>query len=114
MDCLRTKEQLGYIVVAYVKRVSGAQGLTILVQSPHHPRYLDTRIETFLEYTEDMLESMTSEEFERHKRSLRSNRLERPPTLRVQTGRYWSEIALGQYFFNRDLRLDSRQLWRVS
>jgi insulysin len=104
MDCLRTKEQLGYIVVAYVKRVSGAQGLTILVQSPHHPRYLDKRIETFLEYVEDMLQSMSTDEFERHKRSLRSNRLERPPTLRVQTGRYWSEIALGQYFFNRDLR----------
>ncbi|CAG0915335.1 unnamed protein product [Notodromas monacha] len=104
MDCLRTKEQLGYLVAAYVKRVSGAQGLTILVQSPHHPRYLDTRIETFLEYIEELLGAMSPEEFDRHKRSLRSNRLERPPTLRVQTGRYWSEIALGQYFFNRDQR----------
>ena len=44
----RTKEQLGYIVYAHIRRASGVQGLQIVVQSGKHPEYVDTRIEAFL------------------------------------------------------------------
>lgn len=46
---LRTSEQLGYIVVSGIRRANGVQGLRVIVQSDRHPKYLDDRIELFME-----------------------------------------------------------------
>lgn len=43
------KEQLGYIVFSGVRRSNGTQGLRIIVQSDRHPKYVDERVEAFLE-----------------------------------------------------------------
>lgn len=48
-DCLRTKEQLGYIVFSGVRKVNGANGIRIIVQSAKHPSYVEDRIENFLQ-----------------------------------------------------------------
>lgn len=45
---LRTKEQLGYIVFSGVRRTNGAQGLRIIVQSDRDPKYVEQKINTFL------------------------------------------------------------------
>ncbi|XP_026685109.1 insulin-degrading enzyme, partial [Diaphorina citri] len=47
-NILRTKEQLGYIVVSGIRKSSGVQGLRIIVQSDKHPLFVDSRIEAFL------------------------------------------------------------------
>lgn len=44
---------------------------------------------------------MTSEEFERHKEALAAQRLEKPKKLSVLSARFWSEITLQQYHFDR-------------
>ena len=44
----RTKEQLGYIVHAHIRRGGGIQGLQVVVQSGKHPTYVNHRIEAFL------------------------------------------------------------------
>lgn len=48
-DCLRTKEQLGYIVFSGVRKVNGANGIRIIVQSAKHPSFVEDRIENFLQ-----------------------------------------------------------------
>lgn len=45
---LRTKEQLGYIVLCGTRKANGVCGLRIIVQSERHPAYVETRIEHFL------------------------------------------------------------------
>ncbi len=43
---LRTEQQLGYIVFAFLRRLNGAQGLSVVVQSPSaSPPQLDGFIE---------------------------------------------------------------------
>ncbi|XP_023246945.1 insulin-degrading enzyme-like [Copidosoma floridanum] len=46
-NILRTKEQLGYIVFSGIRRADGVQGLKILVQSGHHPQFVERRIDSF-------------------------------------------------------------------
>ncbi|XP_039281642.1 insulin-degrading enzyme-like [Nilaparvata lugens] len=100
-NTLRTQEQLGYIVWSGVRRASGVQGIRFIVQSERHPAYVDSRIEAFLVSAGEDLRRMDQEEFDRHKEALAAQRLEKPKKLIVQTGRYWSEIAMQQYNFDR-------------
>ncbi|XP_063610244.1 insulin-degrading enzyme-like isoform X2 [Penaeus indicus] len=101
-DELRTKEQLGYIVWCGVRRANGTQGLRIIVQGDRHPQYLDSRIEAFLHKMGERLESISDEEFMRHRDALASRRLERPKKLAHLTSIWWAEITSNQYNFDRD------------
>ena len=101
-DELRTKEQLGYIVWSGVRRSNGTQGFRVIVQSPFPPAYLDDRIEAFLHKSQGMLESLTDEQFQRHKEALVQRRLERPKKMQSLSMRWWSEIVSNQYNFDRD------------
>ncbi|XP_021926557.1 insulin-degrading enzyme isoform X2 [Zootermopsis nevadensis] len=100
-NILRTKEQLGYIVFSGIRRSNGVQGLRVIVQSERHPSYVDQRVEAFLAKMEEYIVDMTSEEFERHKEALAAQRLEKPKKLSVLSARFWSEITLQQYHFDR-------------
>lgn len=40
---------MGYIVFSGMRKVNGANGIRIIVQSSKHPSYVEGRIETFLE-----------------------------------------------------------------
>ena len=48
-DQLRTKEQLGYVVNAGVRRSRGVQGFRVIVQSARGLDHVDQRIELFLD-----------------------------------------------------------------
>ncbi|KNC32106.1 Insulin-degrading enzyme [Lucilia cuprina] len=100
-DCLRTKEQLGYIVFSGMRKVNGANGIRIIVQSSKHPSYVEGRIETFLDNYLKAIEQMSQEEFDRHKEALVVKKLEKPKTVNSQFSLFYNEIALSQYHFER-------------
>ncbi|XP_048268577.1 insulin-degrading enzyme isoform X2 [Bombus affinis] len=98
---LRTKEQLGYIVFSGVRRTNDAQGLRIIVQSDRHPKYVEQRINAFLNSMLQYIPSMTKEEFNAHKESLAIRRLEKPKQMTTLSAIFWSEIISQQYNFDR-------------
>lgn len=98
---LRTKEQLGYIVFSGVRRSNGTQGLRIIVQSDRHPKYVDERVEAFLESMGEYIANMSPENFENHKEALAAQRLEKPKQMSSQSAIYWAEITSQQYNFDR-------------
>ncbi|KOX69206.1 Insulin-degrading enzyme [Melipona quadrifasciata] len=98
---LRTKEQLGYIVFSGVRRTNGAQGLRIIVQSDRHPKYVEQRINMFLNSMLQHILTMTEEEFYAHKESLAIRRLEKPKQMTALSAIFWSEITSQQYNFDR-------------
>lgn len=100
-NILRTKEQLGYIVFSGIRRTNGVQGLRIIVQSNKHPQFVEERIDAFMESMQDYITNMSDEEFNRHKESLATQRLEKPKMLTSQSGIYWNEISMQQYNFDR-------------
>ncbi|XP_036326734.1 insulin-degrading enzyme-like [Rhagoletis pomonella] len=101
-DVLRTKEQLGYIVFSGIRKVNGANGIRIIVQSSKHPSFVEDRIESFLENYLKVMEEMPLDEFERHKEALALKKLEKPKNVSQQFHQFYSEIALAQYHFERD------------
>lgn len=48
-NILRTQEQLGYMIFSEITQSACEKGLSIIVQSEKHPKFLDERIEAFLE-----------------------------------------------------------------
>lgn len=100
-NTLRTKEQLGYIVFSGVRRTSEAQGLRVLVQSDKHPRYVERRIDSFIDSMLDYLSTMSEEQFEDYKKALATLRLEKPKKLSARCALYWNEIIGQQYNFDR-------------
>lgn len=97
---LRTKEQLGYIVHCTTRNNAGSTGLRIVVQSERDPRFLQSRIENFLETRIDTLfREMTEVEFTKHVRSLVNKKLETDKMLKQETSRYWEQICGKVYDF---------------
>jgi insulysin len=96
-DQLRTKEQLGYVVWSGVRPAATTMGYRVLIQSERNPEYLETRINAFLTKMKAHITDMSSEEFEGHKRSLITKRLEKLKNLESETGRLWGYIN-GEYF----------------
>ncbi|XP_011877957.1 PREDICTED: insulin-degrading enzyme isoform X2 [Vollenhovia emeryi] len=100
-NILRTKEQLGYIVLSGIRRASGTQGLRIVVQSDKHPQYVEKRIDSFLDSMLEHISTMPEEQFEEHKKALATIRLEKPKMLSSRSTLYWNEIVSQQYNFDR-------------
>ncbi|XP_059607534.1 insulin-degrading enzyme [Phlebotomus argentipes] len=100
-NVLRTKEQLGYIVFCSARKINGVQGVRMLVQSSQPTAYVEERMELFLDSMVEHIESMTDEEFQRHKDSLAAIKLEKPRQLMSWFSKYWTEIGLQQYHFTR-------------
>ncbi|XP_046746475.1 LOW QUALITY PROTEIN: insulin-degrading enzyme-like [Diprion similis] len=100
-DNLRTKEQLGYIISSGIRRTNSAQGLIFTVQSDKHPRYVEQRIEAFLEAMLGQLVDIPEEEFSRHKDALATRKLEKPKMLDDLSSLFWSEILGQRYNFDR-------------
>ncbi len=104
-DQLRTKEQLGYIVLSGVRASSTTYGFRFIIQSEKTAPYLETRIELFLEILGKKIEAMTETEFENHKRSLIVKRLEKPKFLDQETNRHWNQIHSEYYDFESGMCL---------
>lgn len=98
---LRTKEQLGYIVLSGAMINNTWAGYRILIQSEKSPEYLEGRIDAFLAVFEKKLEEMPEGEFETHMRSLVNTYLERPGSLTQESIRFWNHIASESYDFEQ-------------
>ncbi|XP_015174662.1 PREDICTED: insulin-degrading enzyme isoform X1 [Polistes dominula] len=100
-NILRTKEQLGYIVFAGVRRSNGVQGMRVIVQSTKHPKYVESRIDNFMNTMLENITNMSDKEFNAHKESLADHRLEKPKRLNTLSQEFWMEISSQQYNFAR-------------
>ena len=84
-DYLRTKEQLGYIVMCLPDDHRGVLGLSILVQSQIKSSY--QLVEYVNKFVEDILKSkigvLDQKTFEEYKNSLKSVKMEKDKNLRT-------------------------------
>lgn len=99
-DQLRTKEQLGYIVYCGYYTSFTTHGLYFTIQSEKTAAYLDCRIENFLETMSTTLGEMSSEEFEKNKRSLVDKLLEKSKHLEQESNKHWGHIDNEYYAFD--------------
>lgn len=98
---LRTKEQLGYVVSSGVWLSAGSAGWRVVVQSERKPRYLEPRVESFLDLFRETLANMPESEFERQRDSYANKRLERLKNLGEEASRFWAHIESGYEDFLR-------------
>lgn len=100
-DTLRTKEQLGYLVSSGGRSHAGTIGFHILVQSQNDSKFIENRIEAFLESLEKTIEEMSEDEFEKQKQSLIDNKLQKVKNLYEESSRLWRHIQDGYFDFQR-------------
>jgi insulysin len=102
-NVLRTKEQLGYVVLcsSWVLAGSGCSGIRIVVQSERGPAYLESRVDAFLEGMKTVIEEMKDDEFEEQKNGLEKKLTEKVKTVAEETTIFWSHIDSGYLDFYR-------------
>lgn len=104
-DYLRTKEQLGYIVMCLPDDHRGILGLSILVQSNVKSSHeLSEYIDRLMVILKDKLEKLTTEEFEGLKKSAYTSKLQKDKDLDTESTRFWTEITKHTYLFDRKER----------
>ncbi|ORX53679.1 hypothetical protein DM01DRAFT_1336212 [Hesseltinella vesiculosa] len=111
---LRTKEQLGYIVLSGIRSHVGTNGLRVIVQSERDTVYLENRILDFLDVTlGKLLQEMTDTEFQSQIDSLIAVKTERHQNMNQEGGKYWSAID-SQYFEFDDIEKDVAELKTIT
>jgi insulysin len=98
---LRTKEQLGYIIISGMRGTSTTVGFKFIIQSERNCKYLEARIESFLASYRKTLGNMSEVEFEKHKMSLINSRLEKLNNLDQETNRFWEHISVESFDFDQ-------------
>jgi len=99
---LRTEQQLGYVVAAVDRQIDRVPGFGFLVQSPSVAvEKLGEAIDQFLMTYKQKLESMPSDEFERHRQALLIGLKEKPKSLSEQSSRFWGSVDVRDYDFSR-------------
>ncbi|KAH5619447.1 hypothetical protein HBI51_252370 [Parastagonospora nodorum] len=96
---LRTIEQLGYVVLSGQSSVGTWAGYRILIQSEKDCRYLERRIEHFLDTFEKTLHEMSEAEFDDHKRAMITKLLRKLNNLSEEDLRLWNHIFSDAYDF---------------
>ena len=96
---LRTIEQLGYVVFSSAAFHDTWAGYRILIQSEKDCRYLEGRIENFLNSFEKTLQGMSDDDFEGHKRAIINKRLAKLKNLSQEDNRFWNHIYSDSYDF---------------
>ena len=91
-DQLRTKDQLGYAVFSGFYTSATTIRYRFIIQSENTADYLESRIDTFLNNFSETLEQMPECEFEGHKWSLITKRLEKFKNLDQESKGLWSHI----------------------
>ncbi|KAG9246960.1 Metalloenzyme, LuxS/M16 peptidase-like protein [Calycina marina] len=99
-DQLRTKEQLGYVVFSGFRPTPNTIGYRFIIQSEKANVYLEERIDSFLTGYQKTLAGMSETEFDGHKRSLITKRLEKLKNLDSETSRLWAHIESEAYDFH--------------
>ncbi|MBU2864767.1 insulinase family protein [Reinekea forsetii] len=103
---LRTKEQLGYIVMARPYPLDGHPGMVLYIQSPStDPALLQLYSDRFLNRYRQTLQSLSDEEFNIFKEGLKTNLLEDDKNLYQLSSRYWNNIQDENYNFNSYRRI---------
>ena len=98
---LRTERKLGYVVFANPLTLRSVPGLAMVIQSDTTtPELLVAEVDAFLDRSDSALRSMSTEEFERHRRALESELTEAETQLDERTARYWAEIGRERYEFD--------------
>lgn len=97
---LRTREQLGYIVSVYTRKTAGGTwGLTVVVQSSSKsPKYLEERIEAWLETFREELKDKSPETFATEARGVIVQLLEEDTKLSSEVGSWWNEISATEIY----------------
>ncbi|KAF2845137.1 a-pheromone processing metallopeptidase-like protein Ste23 [Plenodomus tracheiphilus IPT5] len=98
---LRTIEQLGYVVFSGPSFHDVWSGYRILIQSEKDCRYLEGRIENFLNTFEGMLNEMSEEDFNSHKKAIINKRLAKLKNLSSEDDRFWNHIYSDSYDFRQ-------------
>jgi len=98
---LRTIEQLGYVVFSGHVVHATNEAFRVLIQSERTPEHLEARIEHFLTTFRTTLADMPNSEFESHKGSVVSERLERLKNLGEEGSRFWHHISSEIYHFQQ-------------
>ncbi|KAH9679021.1 Insulin-degrading enzyme-like 1 (peroxisomal) [Citrus sinensis] len=99
---LRTVEQLGYITALRRRNDFGIHGVQFIIQSSvKGPKYIDLRVESFLQMFESKLYEMTSDQFKNNVNALIDMKLEKHKNLNEESGFYWREISDGTLKFDR-------------
>ncbi|MGI9326636.1 MAG: insulinase family protein, partial [Pseudomonadales bacterium] len=98
---LRTEDQLGYVVGLSYRPYRDRPGLGFIVQSPvADPKALEARTYQFLDDQIKAVGQLTPAEFADFKTGLISNLTERPKNLNERSGRFWTDLQLGELGFN--------------
>ncbi|XP_048142037.1 insulin-degrading enzyme-like 1, peroxisomal isoform X2 [Rhodamnia argentea] len=99
---LRTVEQLGYVCSLTHRYDLGVHGLQFTVQSAVKcPKYIDTRVQSFLKSFESKLSEMSKVEFESHLNALIESKMEKDKNLWEECERHWEEITDRTFLFDR-------------
>jgi insulysin len=108
-NTLRTQEQLGYIVWSGVnsRPIGSIIDFYIIVQSGvYSADFVRSRIDIFVEDTlQPIIHNLSDEDYDKYLKTLR-DQLDQPDT-RVSsvTARFWKEISMQRYDFNRKERM---------
>ncbi|KAF8637420.1 hypothetical protein AX17_002915 [Amanita inopinata Kibby_2008] len=102
-NVLRTKEQLGYVVLCNTWTLPGhgEKGLRIVIQSGKQPGYLEHRVEAFLDKMKETIEQMSDHAFQDHKMGLGKRWLEVDKNLSEEAGKFMLQISSGHWDFMR-------------
>ncbi|KAL0093600.1 ubiquinol-cytochrome c reductase core subunit 2 [Phycomyces blakesleeanus] len=112
-DQLRTKEQLGYLVISGVRKQTGSMGMRFILQSERNTVYLENRIENFLGKLRDLVANMSDSEYQAQLQSLISKKMEKDKNLGQEASKYWSQIHSGYYEFDQ-VETDIKELKSVT
>lgn len=103
-DQLRTKEQLGYEVHCEYKNSYGVLGvcITVFIQADKFTtEHVDERIEEFMKSFAKTLESITEDELNSFKETLKKKKMCADIHLKQEFDRNWNEIQMDHYMFDR-------------
>ncbi|PVG04445.1 hypothetical protein CPB86DRAFT_778728 [Serendipita vermifera] len=100
-NVMRTQEQLGYSVSCIAWASTSSLGLRFRVQSTRHPKYLEHRIEEFINTYRETLRSMSPEEYLEHRNGVVEKKRKKLVNLGEERARYWGHIDNGYLDFAR-------------
>lgn len=102
-DYLRTKEQLGYIVMCLQDDHRGILGLSVLVQSNVKNTYeLQKYVAKFInEVLKENINALDEKTFEEYKSALLNTKIQKDKSLAAESSRFWGEIVKHSYEFAR-------------
>ncbi|PVU89718.1 hypothetical protein BB560_006278, partial [Smittium megazygosporum] len=99
-DQIRTKEQLGYIVLSQCNIASdSSMCILLLVQSEASPIYVDLRIKRFIETFSTFIQNITPLQLDTYVRALVNKRTDKPKSMREEALEFWGQIKSKYYEF---------------